>query len=102
MYIFTRNFPEFEIYSITNQLRRSATSVALNISEGFGRYHKNSKKQFYYIARGSIYGSIPLLKISLSQKYLELKVYDELYNDCSEISKMISGLIKSIDKRNLQ
>jgi four helix bundle protein len=99
VYLVTKDFPKVEMYGVVNQLRRSATSIALNISEGFGRYHKNSKKQFYYIAGGSVYESIPLLKISLNQDYLDQGKFEELYSDCSELSKMISGLLKSIDKR---
>jgi four helix bundle protein len=99
IYRITKSYPKFEIYGLTSQIRRSASSIALNIAEGYGRYHKNLKKQFYYIARASIYECVPVLTISLNQNYIKKSEFDELYKDCLDLSRMISGLINSIDKR---
>lgn len=46
--------PPEEKYNLADQLRRAATSVLLNIAEGYGRYHYLDCLRFYYIARGSI------------------------------------------------
>ena len=40
---------------LADQLVRAATSVPLNIAEGNGRWHKGDKKQFFWIARGSVF-----------------------------------------------
>ena len=32
--------------SIADQLRRAAMSIPANLAEGFGRWHKNDRKQF--------------------------------------------------------
>ncbi|MCU0369845.1 MAG: four helix bundle protein [Bacteroidales bacterium] len=45
----------FEKDTIGKQLVRAADSVAANISEGFGRFHYNDSKHFFYFARGSLY-----------------------------------------------
>lgn len=50
----TKVFPKEEIYSLTNQMRRAATSVTSNIAEGFGRHTYKEKVQFYYQAQGSL------------------------------------------------
>ena len=46
--------PPEEKYNLADQLRRAATSILLNIAEGYGRYHYLDSLRFYYIARGSI------------------------------------------------
>ena len=40
-------------YRLIEQLESAATSVAMNIAEGKGRYSKKEFKHFLYIARGS-------------------------------------------------
>jgi len=46
--------PPEERYNLAHQIRRAATSVVLNIAEGYGRYHYLDSLRFYYIARGSL------------------------------------------------
>jgi four helix bundle protein len=46
--------PPEEKYNLSDQLRRAATSILLNVAEGYGRYHYLDCLRFYYIARGSI------------------------------------------------
>ncbi len=53
-YRLSRCLPSEEKYNLVNQLRRAAVSVALNIAEGYGRYHYLDSLRFYYIARGSL------------------------------------------------
>lgn len=38
VYKITKTFPREEIYSMTNQMRRAASSITANIAEGFGRH----------------------------------------------------------------
>ena len=46
--------PAQERYNLAEQLRRAATSVVLNIAEGYGRYHYLDCLRFFYTARGSL------------------------------------------------
>ena len=83
-------------YRLIEQLEASSTSVALNISEGKGRYSKKEFKHFLYISRGSLYETVTMLQIFLKKNWLKQEKYNELYSEAEEISKMLSGLINSI------
>ena len=73
-----------------------STEVALNISEGKGRYSKKEFKHFLYISRGSLYETVTMLQIFLKKNWLKREKYNELYSEAEEISRMLSGLINSI------
>ena len=83
-------------YRLIEQLEASITSVALNISEGKGRYSKKEFKHFLYISRGSLYETVTMLQIFLKKKWLKREKYNALYSEAEEISRMLSGLINSI------
>jgi four helix bundle protein len=53
-YSLTKAWPKEELYGLTSQIRRSATSVAANIAEGYGRDNRGSYQQFLRIAQGSL------------------------------------------------
>src|SRR5690242_315326 len=53
-YDITRTFPKEELYGITSQIRRSASSIPANIAEGNGRENRGEYIQFLRIAQGSL------------------------------------------------
>lgn len=53
-YRVAKSLPAEEKYNLASQIRRAATSITLNIAEGYGRYHYLDSLRFYYIARGSL------------------------------------------------
>ncbi|MFC1726670.1 four helix bundle protein [candidate division KSB1 bacterium] len=85
-------------YEYLNQWRRAALSVPLNIAEANGKWHKNDRKQFYFIARGSIFECVPLIQILNNKGLLGNEIYEKVYAELEEITKMLSGLIKSTEK----
>jgi len=52
IYEATKNFPNSEIYGLTNQIRRAAVSVPANIAEGSGRNRTGDLNHFLGIATG--------------------------------------------------
>ncbi|MDX9785204.1 MAG: four helix bundle protein [Desulfobacterales bacterium] len=83
-------------YRLIEQLESASTSVALNISEGKGRYSTKEIKHFLFIARGSLYETVTMLQIFKMKSWLGNPKYNELYAEAVEINKMLSGLIKAI------
>ncbi|CCV14476.1 four helix bundle protein [Mesorhizobium sp. STM 4661] len=53
-YSLTKAWPKEELYGLTSQIRRSATSIPANIAEGYGRDNRGSYQQFLRIAQGSL------------------------------------------------
>lgn len=54
VYASTKKLPKTELYSLTDQLKRSAVSVPSNIAEGQKRLNKQETIQFSGIALGSV------------------------------------------------
>jgi four helix bundle protein len=97
IYLLTKSFPKDEIFWLTSQLRRAAVSIPTNISEGSARTKKDFSR-FIDIARGSVFECVTLLQISVKRRHIGDRKYAELRSDLIELSKMFSGLKKSINK----
>ncbi|MHB9020119.1 MAG: four helix bundle protein [Minisyncoccota bacterium] len=85
-------------YHLIDQLRRASTSIALNIAEGNGRWHKNERKNFFWIARGSTHECVPLLERLKRKQLLVTQNHEKLITELEIINKMLSGLIKGIEQ----
>ena len=97
VYEMTRNFPKAEILSLTDQFKRASISICLNIAEGSGG-SKVEFNRFLKIARRSVRQCVAITEISYRQKFLDDKVKQQSRNFCSELSKMINGLMKSLKR----
>jgi len=96
VYKVSRSFPREEQFGITSQLRRASLSIPLNIAESCGRRQKNDRRHFLDMARGSVHECIPLIEMCCRQRYVDNILKDKLYENCSELSRMICGLINSL------
>src|SRR5215213_7223714 len=50
----TASFPQEEKFALTQQIRKAAFSVFLNIAEGYSRKLLLERKRFFEISRGSL------------------------------------------------
>ncbi len=87
--------PSDERYNLADQLRRAATSIILNIAEGYGRYHYLDSIRFYYIARGSIMEVLSALIACDDRKYTqgEISRQREL---CHSALRSLNGYIRYV------
>ena len=91
---FIKNNPSIDSY-LKNQLKRASISIVINIAEGSGRFTKADKRNFYIIARGSVYECVSLLDIIFDEFVSDEQLYDDFYGSYEELSKMLLGLINS-------
>lgn len=97
VYDLTKEFPKEEKFNMTDQMRRSASSVPANIAEGFSRYHLAESIMFYRNARGSLSELKSHLYISSDQHYFNEKTLEDLSVKIDEIGRMLNGLINSTE-----
>jgi len=83
-------------YSFKDQIQRAAISVSNNIAEGYERMGDKEFKKFLYIAKGSCAEVRSMLYIALELNYLTKIRFNELYYLSVEISKLLSGFIKTL------
>ncbi|MEP7103726.1 MAG: four helix bundle protein [Candidatus Dojkabacteria bacterium] len=92
------SFKNKEINSnLRDQLFRSATSIILNIAEGAGKMSKKDKRNFYNIARGSTQETVAIMRLLKLENHISEETYENVYNDLTTISKMLSGLMRSME-----
>lgn len=85
-------------YRLFEQIESSSASVAQNIAEGKGRHSKKEFVHYLYTARGSLYETITLLNLFHSYGWISETELDNFEHDAVQITKMLSGLINSIQK----
>jgi four helix bundle protein len=90
----TDRLPAREQYSLGDQLRRATLSVSANIAEGTGREGVREAKQFFNIAKGSVYEVVSLLAAAQRCGQLLAAAHEPLYAQCDEIARMLSGLLR--------
>ena len=84
---------------IANQLKRAALSIPLNIAEGTSRFSHADKRNFYVIARGSLFECIAILDILKDNFLLNKEEYEELYREGEELSKILFTLIRGLESK---
>jgi len=79
-----------------DQIQRASVSIMNNIAEGFERKSNKEFKQFLFISKGSCGEVRSMLNVANLLKYIDNKQFDFMSALSIEISKMLSGLIKTL------
>lgn len=95
VYKMTKNFPKEEIFGLVTQIRRAVVSVVSNIAEGFSRRTLADKKQFYFIALGSLTEVQSQLLLARDLGHLSKGDFAPLAEQTVVVSKLLNGIIKS-------
>ncbi len=87
------NCPDF---SFLNQIKRAVISIMNNIAEGFERNTNKEFRNFLFIAKGSCAEVRSMLYLAYRLNYINKGRFNKLTLLTIEISKLLSGLIKTL------
>ncbi len=97
VYSLTSSFPKTEIFSLTDQIRRSAVSVPANISKGSARRNTKEFRYFLRISSGSLTELETLLILAKDLEYLSAENFKILFGKIKILTVQIDHLIKSLE-----
>lgn len=83
-------------YGFKDQIQRASISIMNNTAEGFERKSNNEFKHFLFIAKGSCGEVRSMLILAKELGKLSEKDASDCYELSEEISKILSGLIKTL------
>ncbi|MEY4594318.1 MAG: hypothetical protein RIQ47_728 [Bacteroidota bacterium] len=95
----TKRFPDYERYSLIDQIRRSSRSVCANVMEGYRkrRYPKSFISKLSDAA-GENAETALWLDFALKFNYLNSELHKELKSYCEGIGKLLSYMMSNPEK----
>ena len=95
----TKNFPKEEIYSLTDQVRRSSRSIGSNICEAW----QKRRYMAHFVSKltdsdGEQAETQHWIDTAFACKYITAEMQDQLLTKCREIGKMLGSMIANPDK----
>lgn len=95
VYAVVNKFPKEELFGLTSQLKRSASSIGDNISEGSARLGAKDRAHFFVVAYSSAIETINHIIGALDLNYINDEQYSRLRNKLEEITNKINSLHKA-------
>ena len=103
IYIITKSFSKEELYSMTDQIRKSSRSVATNIAEA---YRKRRYEKAFILklsdSEGEAAETQVWLDFALACGYISQKIHDQLYEIYDHILGIIVNMIVNSPKWTLK
>lgn len=99
IYRMTSKFPKEELFGLTNQIRRAAVSIVLNLAEGANRSSKKEKIRFYEMSHTSVDEVVACFYIALDLNYITQSEFERVYELLSKQAAKTVALKNSIKSR---
>jgi four helix bundle protein len=96
VYEATDRFPREELFGLTQQMRRSSSSIPTNIAEGCGRGSDADFARFLQIAMGSACELEYQLILACARKYIAEELHTSLEADLLEVKRMLTALLLKV------
>jgi four helix bundle protein len=96
IFLLTKQFPEEETYSLTDQIRRSTRSIPANLAEGWSkRRFENIFKKHIVDAIGSCDETKVWLSFAVNCNYISLENFNHLHEQYEQLGKMLYSLLQN-------
>ena len=89
-------------FSLRDQMRSACVSILSNIAEGFERGGNREFLQFLAVAKGSAGELRAQMYVALDQQYVAPEEFNGIAEKITEVSRMLSGLMKYLQSSELQ
>lgn len=97
IYKASENFPKYELFGLTSQIRRSTVSVEANIAEGYALGTSPNYLRHLNISVGSLAETESHIEIAHDLKYLPDQDYEKITKKAQEVGYLLSRLKSSIE-----
>lgn len=91
----SKHFPKEELYSLTDQVRRSSRSIGANLAEGWAkrRYPAHFASKLTD-ADGELQETRHWIGRALAYGYLSQAIFDRLAEQCNHIGRMLGKMLQ--------
>ena len=89
--------PKSELYGMTNQMQRAASSVPANIAEGYQPGTRKDYARFIAVARGSLAETETFLMLPMRVGHLPDAAAAPCLEAAREVGRMLTGLKQKLD-----
>ena len=96
LYQLTQQFPREELFGLTSQIRRAASSIGGNLAEGCGRRSDGEFVRFLNIARGSAVELEYHLLLARDVQLLSVGAFATFERQLDEIQRMLTTLAQRV------
>lgn len=97
IYEVSKDGPLSKDFGLRDQIRRAAVSVMSNLAEGFERFGKAEKRQFYNVARASSGEVRSLTYVLLDAGSIREDEFKSLQDKTIRVGKLVTGLHKTVE-----
>ena len=98
VYDFTKTFPKEELFGLSDQIKRAANSIALNIGEGYGESVLLGLR-YMRIVRGSIRECVVCSTVGYRRNWISDENYQISREKLTELSRLAAGYVKYLKSK---
>jgi four helix bundle protein len=99
VYDLSKSFPSEEKFALTDQLRRAASSVPMNIAEGHASGSDRIFLRHLAIAQGSLAEVRYCLILARDLQYLSPDTHDRAADLAGEVSRLLTAFRRKVEER---